>query len=118
MQGSGPFGIPLPQDVQALTNRLQASLGKSWPQIQELLNLPGALEARQMLVNGLMQRATARFVKLLLGAPPAQPKLQQRQLASGELSQVAVLPPKQVEAELLPPLRGPEQISNARIAVK
>ena len=56
LQGSGPFGIPLAQDMRRITARLEASLGRSWPEIQELLQVGGAVEARGMLVNALMSR--------------------------------------------------------------
>lgn len=109
LQGSGPFGIPLPQDVRRLTRRVEGSLGQSWPQLRDLLNTPGGIEARQVLMKGLMQRAGARFVKLLFG--PTQPKqARQQQLPDASspqplLTQTSVLPPAaKVQAEVLPPL--------------
>lgn len=95
MQGSGPFGLPMPQDVQKVVNQLEIRLGKSWPQIQQLLSLPGAVDARSQMMSGLMQRASARFARLIFG--PQQPKKRGQQLVDGQpgyqLSQQRAEPP-------------------------
>lgn len=71
-------------------DKLQAQMGKSGPQLQELMNLPGAAEARGLLTRGLAQRAAARFLKLVLG--PAQPR-RSRQLQPKAVGVPKTLPP-------------------------
>jgi hypothetical protein len=95
-QGSGPFGIPLARDVRRLTAKLETSLGRSWPQIRELLEVAGAVEARQILLDGLLKRATARFVKLMFGPTPQKnpPKqLAERSTAAPMGTRVEFPPP-------------------------
>jgi len=86
--------------------KLETSLGRSWPQIQELLEVGGAVEARGMLLDGLMKRATARFVKLVLGPTPK--KTSPRQLTDQTTAQGVSV--NRVQAEVLPPLVPRRQI--------
>ena len=64
--------------MRALSKELEIRWGKSLPEIQGLLDTPGAAEARQMLTNRLIEKATARFVRLVFGpSPKRSPPVQQ-----------------------------------------
>ena len=66
------------------------------------MQVSGAVEARSMLLDALFRRATARFVKLLLGPTPK--KNPPKQLAARSAAPAGVVPVTSVEAEVLPPL--------------
>lgn len=61
--GSGPFGTYTPGDVAQLASSLQARVGAVWPQLQQVLALPGAGELVSEVSRALAQRFTARAIK-------------------------------------------------------
>lgn len=71
MQGSGPFGMPMPGEVQQLVARVQESASATWPKLNKLMQEPGASEVMSSVSNQLAQRFTARMIKLVFGSQQA-----------------------------------------------
>jgi hypothetical protein len=67
-QGSGPFGIITPQDVQVTVTRLRAAAASTTPRINSLLEQPGSVEIINGLVSQLSRRLAARAIKFVFGA--------------------------------------------------
>ena len=62
-QGSSG-GVP---DARQLLQQVQGQLQTSWPQLQPLMDMPGAIEMRAELLASLSQRFFARTIKMILG---------------------------------------------------
>lgn len=62
-QGSGPFGILMPDDVSGLVQGVQAAYATQWPQLQALMQQPGATELASDVSRQLAQRFAARTIK-------------------------------------------------------
>lgn len=71
-QGSGPFGLLLPQDIAPMMASWQATATSVWPQLQQLAAQPGASELARDIVNALAQRFTARVIKFAFGSQDAR----------------------------------------------
>lgn len=61
--GSGPFGLMMPGDVAALLQGVQAALASTGPQLQALMQQPGATDLLSDVGRQLAQRFTARTIK-------------------------------------------------------
>lgn len=72
LQGSGPWGLPLPNEVQPLVAQVQAAAAGVMPRLRLLMDKPGALEIRAELQEGLTKRFAARAVKFLMGGLGSQ----------------------------------------------
>ncbi len=44
LQGSGPWGLPLPWEARRIWDQIQVALGPHWPRLRELAGTPGAIE--------------------------------------------------------------------------
>eukprot|EP00775_Hariotina_reticulata_P010322 gene10322-10479_t len=66
--GSGPFGILLPGDVSGLVSSVQESITATAPQLQQLVQQPGAAELVQEVAQQLSQRFAARVIKFAFGS--------------------------------------------------
>lgn len=66
-QGSGPFGLLMPGDVAGVVQGAQAALNSSGPQLQALLQQPGASELLSDVSRQLAQRFAARAIKFTFG---------------------------------------------------
>lgn len=66
-QGSGPFGLLMPGDVAGVVSGLQASVATTWPQVQTLMQQPGAAELASDVSRQLAQRFAARVIKFTFG---------------------------------------------------
>ena len=53
VNGSGPWGLPTPQDVGEMVNRIQAAAAPIMPRLQALMARPGAALARDEIIAGL-----------------------------------------------------------------
>ena len=62
-QGSSR-GVP---DARQLLQQVQGQLQTSWPQLQPLMDMPGAIEMRAELLASLSQRFFARTIKMIFG---------------------------------------------------
>lgn len=62
-QGSGPFGLLMPDDVRGLVQGVQAALASTGPQLQALMQQPGATELLSDVSRQLAQRFAARTIK-------------------------------------------------------
>jgi hypothetical protein len=71
-QGSGPWGLLLPGDVAGLLASLQNTLTTAGPQLQALLQQPGAGELASDVSRQLAQRFAARVVKFTFGMTAAR----------------------------------------------
>jgi hypothetical protein len=68
-QGSGPLGLPAPGDVQRLVAALQDATATAWPQLQQMLQQPGAQEFAREVSGNLSRRFVARVIKFGFGLP-------------------------------------------------
>ncbi|PNW84782.1 hypothetical protein CHLRE_03g158500v5 [Chlamydomonas reinhardtii] len=68
LQGSGPFGLITPADVQSTTARLRGVLAATTPRLSTLLEQPGSTEIINGLVSQLSRRLAARAIKFVFGA--------------------------------------------------
>ncbi|KAK9903264.1 hypothetical protein WJX75_001146 [Coccomyxa subellipsoidea] len=71
-QGTGPFGMPGLDGVQAFVRQLQAQAARVWPQVRGMADTPGAVELRAELVAALSRRFVARTIKLIFGPQKQQ----------------------------------------------
>jgi hypothetical protein len=74
-RGSGPFGLLMPADVQGVLSSLQTALAATGPQLQELLQQPGAADLASEVSRQLAQRFAARVVKFSFGASGGPPPM-------------------------------------------
>ena len=72
LKGSGPFGLLTPGDVQQLVVQVQSGVGQVWPQLQQLVQQPGAVELAKDVSNALVQRFMARAIKFAFGVQDAR----------------------------------------------
>lgn len=70
-QGTGPWGLPSPSDVQAVVSALQQATGAAWPQLQQTLQQPGAQDLFREVTSSLSRRFLARVIKFGFGLPEA-----------------------------------------------
>jgi hypothetical protein len=56
-----------PGDVQQLVGGLQGRLAGSWPQVRELMQLPGAADMAADVSRAVAQRFAARVIKFAFG---------------------------------------------------
>ncbi|GLC42639.1 hypothetical protein PLESTB_001122400 [Pleodorina starrii] len=68
LQGSGPFGVITPQDVQRTVARLRAVAASTAPRVSALMEQPGGVEIVNGLVGQLSRRLAARAIKFVFGA--------------------------------------------------
>lgn len=68
-QGTGPWGLPSPGDVQQLVRSVQDATAASWPQLQQTLQQPGAQEFAREVSSNLSRRFLARAIKFTFGVP-------------------------------------------------
>ncbi|GIL77467.1 hypothetical protein Vretimale_2971 [Volvox reticuliferus] len=68
LQGSGPFGVMTPQDVQRTVNQLRSVMATNAPRISALLEQPGGIEIVNGLASQLSRRLAARAIKFVFGA--------------------------------------------------
>jgi hypothetical protein len=66
-QGSGPFGLLVPGDVTGVLQGVQSALASSAPQLQGLMQQPGATELLTDVSRQLAQRFAARTIKFTFG---------------------------------------------------
>ncbi|GFR42152.1 hypothetical protein Agub_g3004 [Astrephomene gubernaculifera] len=71
LKGSGPFGLPLPQDAQAAASRLSSLASSLGPRLAALAAQPGSGELLGGLAGHLGRRAAARAIKFAFGAQQA-----------------------------------------------
>jgi len=67
VQGNGPFGTMTPQEFQRTIADVREGLLARYPRVQQLLSSPGAQEMLNKVSQGLLARATARTLRLVLG---------------------------------------------------
>lgn len=67
-QGSGPFGLFMPGDVAGVLQGAQSALGSTGPQLQALLQQPGAADLANQASRQLAQRFAARVIKFTFAA--------------------------------------------------
>lgn len=72
-QGSGPFGLLMPDDVTGLVQGVQAAYASQWPQLQALMQQPGAAELLSDVSRQLAQRFAARTIKFTFSLGSLQP---------------------------------------------
>ncbi|CAG9462215.1 unnamed protein product [Pedinophyceae sp. YPF-701] len=68
MHGSGPMGMPTPQDIAAFVGRFQTEVPKVAPRVGKVMSQPGAVEFFNDVSTGLASRGTARLIKLAFSA--------------------------------------------------
>ena len=66
-QGSGPFGLMGPAELQRAFGEVQAALARAMPRLRLLAERPGAAEMRAGVLSALSRRALARTIKAVLG---------------------------------------------------
>ncbi|KXZ48711.1 hypothetical protein GPECTOR_26g614 [Gonium pectorale] len=71
LQGSGPFGLITPQDVQRTAAQLRGVMSAAAPRVGALLEQPGSVEIINGLVGQLSRRLAARAIKFVFGAQAA-----------------------------------------------
>ena len=54
-------------DARQLLQQVQGQLQASWPQLQQFIDMPGAIEMRAELLANLSQRFFARTIKMIFG---------------------------------------------------
>lgn len=67
-QGSGPFGVITPADMQRTVAQVRSVLASTTPRISALLELPGSADIVNGLVAQLSRRLAARAIKFVFGA--------------------------------------------------
>jgi len=72
LMGSGPFGIMTPREIQSVARFIREDLAQRVPQLQALIQEPGAMEVMNQVTRGLVSRAAARTVKLVAGISSPQ----------------------------------------------
>mmetsp|Transcript_18999 Transcript_18999/g.56597 ORF Transcript_18999/g.56597 Transcript_18999/m.56597 type:complete len:162 (-) Transcript_18999:296-781(-) len=68
LQGTGPFGMATPADVQDTVDQLRAAALKVWPRLEQLMRQPGAQQLVADLNALLARRFAARSIKFVFGA--------------------------------------------------
>jgi predicted unusual protein kinase regulating ubiquinone biosynthesis (AarF/ABC1/UbiB family) len=76
--GGGPFGLPGPVEMNAFVGQLRDGLSASGPRLRFLFERPGAQELLLDVQWGLVQRVTARGVKLFMAATGSAAEEQQQ----------------------------------------
>lgn len=69
--GTGPFGTYTPADVAQLQAKAQATLAATGPQLQQLVQQPGAVQLLQDVSRQLAQRFAARVIKFAFAGSQA-----------------------------------------------
>jgi len=86
LQGSGPWGMATPADVDTLMTQMQSIALRTWPKLETLMTKPGAADLMNDVAAQLARRFTARAIKFVFGA-------QQQLAAAVPLGGAALLPP-------------------------
>lgn len=60
-------------DARQLLQQVQGQLQASWPQLQQFMDLPGAVEMRAELLANLSRRFFARTIKMIFGPQVCAP---------------------------------------------
>ncbi|KAI8476423.1 MAG: ABC1 family-domain-containing protein [Monoraphidium minutum] len=71
-QGTGPWGLPTPGDVQQVVAVVRDAVAEAWPQLRQALQQPGAQEMAREVSGALSRRFVARVIKFGFGLPEAQ----------------------------------------------
>eukprot|EP00798_Chlamydomonas_sp_ICE-L_P023264 gene23264-30493_t len=67
MEGTGPMGVPSPNDIQAVIRNFRQATSEMSPRMQHIMQQPGSNELINNITNQLVQRFTARVIKFAFG---------------------------------------------------